>query len=419
MMAVGLRTGAWIIFGLTYVAIAGLRFPGVAIDRPAAALLGAVAMVASGILPLDEALRAVNLETIVLLLGMMIIAAYLIEAHFFKRTAWWVLTRARSARSLLWGLVFVSGGLSALLVNDTVCLMFTPLVLAVVYEAQLPPLPYLLGLAAATNVGGVVTFTGNPQNMIVAMAAKGTLGYGEYLRLTLPIGIVSLALVAAILTVAFRRVLPVGPLADRAPPKPYVDVALMAKALGALVLFVALAVAGRSLAGAAVTAAAALVLVAQRPPRESLDKVDWVLLLFFAGLFVVVRGLESSGALADVTNHLAPLLARGDATGLILFAALTVVGSNVISNVPFVVVAVRAVAETPEPRWGYVVLAVASTLAGNLTLFGSVANLIVFEAAGPSAPISFGKFLRYGVVITAATMAVAMAILLGERALGW
>lgn len=315
--------------------------------------------------------------------------------------------------------MFVSGGLSALLVNDTVCLMFTPLVLAVVYEAQLPPLPYLLGLAAATNVGGVVTFTGNPQNMIVALAAKGVLGYGEYLRLTLPIGIVSLAIVAAILTVAFRKQLPPGPLADRAPPKPYVDVALMAKALGALVLFVALAVAGRSLAGAAVTAAAALVLVAQRPPRESLDKVDWVLLLFFAGLFVVVRGLETSGALADVTTRLAPLLARGDAVGLILFALLTALGSNVISNVPFVVVAVRAVAEAPEPRWGYVILAVASTLAGNLTLFGSVANLIVFEAAGESAPISFGKFLRYGVVITLATMAVAIAILLGERALGW
>src|SRR5689334_8887982 len=106
-------------------------------------------MVASGVLGLEQAYAAIDLDVIVLLLGMMVIAAYLTEARFFRSAAWLVLTRARSARTLLASLVFVAGGLSAVLVNDTICLMMTPLVVAVVSEAGLPPLPYLLALASA------------------------------------------------------------------------------------------------------------------------------------------------------------------------------------------------------------------------------------------------------------------------------
>jgi Na+/H+ antiporter NhaD/arsenite permease-like protein len=351
---------------------------------------------------------------------MMVIAAYLMEAAFFRTTAWWIVTRTKSARSLLWTLVFVSGGLSALLVNDTVCLMFTPLVVAVITEAQLPSLPYLLALATATNVGGAVTFTGNPQNMIVGMAAHeaGILPYGEYLLLALPAGVLCLVVDAALIAWMFRRDLPVGPLRDRAPPRPYLDKVLAIKALAALLLFVVLASAGVSLAGAAITAAALLILVARHAPRKALGRVDWVLLLFFAGLFVVVTGLAKSGALERIMASLEPILARGDAVGLIVFAILTVVGSNVVSNVPFVLVAVHWVKRMPDPRWGYVVLAFASTLAGNLTLFGSVANLIVFEGAGKAGEVGFLRFLRYGAVITVATLAAAMAVFAVERALG-
>src|SRR5512134_538607 len=139
----GQMTGALVVFCVTYLVIASRQLAILRLDRPGGALIGAVAMVVVGGMPLDAAFHAVKLDVIALLLGVLIIAAYLQEAKFFRRASWVVLTRARSARSLLWGLIFVAGGLSALLVNDTVCVVLTPLVLAVVVEANLPAMPYL------------------------------------------------------------------------------------------------------------------------------------------------------------------------------------------------------------------------------------------------------------------------------------
>jgi len=409
-------SAAIVIFAVTYLAIAGRPLPFLQhIDRPGAAMCGAIAMVAFGALPLAEAHRAIDLDVITLLLGMMIIAAYLTDARFFRHSAWWVLTRARSARSLLWALVFVAGGLSAVLVNDTICLMMTPLVLAVVTEAGLPPLPYLLALASAANLGGVVTFTGNPQNMIIGELAAGDPSYLEYLVRALPAGAVCLALDAALLTWMFRKELPHGPLAERAPPRPYLDRPLAAKALGALGVFVVLAASGSPLAGAAIACAAVLSIAAGRPMRPVLAQVDWPLLLFFAGLFVVVAGLRHSGAIEEWTRELVPLFGRGDLAGDLAFVALVVVGSNLVSNVPLVILAGNWVPAMPHPSWGYILLAFASTLAGNLTLFGSVANIIVFEGAGTRGHISFLRFLRHGAVLTLVTLAAALALLYLER----
>lgn len=409
---------ALIIFGLSYLAIAGQSLPFVKLDRPSAALLGAVAMVALGVVPLDTAYRAIDLDVILLLLGVMLIAGYLTEARFFRFTAWWVLTRARTARSLLWGLVLVAGAMSALLVNDTVCLMLTPLVLTVAVEAELPPLPYLLGLTTASNVGGVVSFTGNPQNMIVAGAAADRIGYLDYLVRALPLGVVCLVVDAALLVWLFRRQLPAGRLQDRAPPRPYLDRKLAGKSLGALAVFVVLASLGVSLAGAAITAAALLTVVAEVPARTVLARLDWPLLLFFAGLFVIVGGVAHTGALELAAGWMAPALQAGGLASELVFTGATVVGSNLVSNVPYVLVAVHWVERLEDPAFGYALLAVASTLAGNLTIVGSVANVIVLELAGPRGDIGFWRFLRYGAPITIATLVVSLAILLLERALG-
>jgi Na+/H+ antiporter NhaD/arsenite permease-like protein len=409
-------TVALVVFVVTYVAIAGLRLPWVLVDRPAAAMCGAVAMVAFGVLSVDEAYAAVHMDTVALLLGMMIIAAYLTEAAFFRNIAWFVVTRARSARSLLWMLVFVSGGLSALLVNDTVCLMFTPLVLAVILEADLPALPYLLALATATNLGGLATYTGNPQNMIVG-ASPGAPSYLVYLAHAAPVALLSLAADAALLGWLFRRELPAGPLKDRSPPRAPLDRVLAAKALAALVLFVVLAVCGFRLAGAAMAAAALLIVLARHAPRKALERVDWILLLFFAGLFVVVRGVEKSGALQLAFDRLTPLFARGDLVGTLSFSGFVVIASNLISNVPLVLVAVKLVPKLPDPAGGYILLAMTSTLAGNLTLFGSMANLIVFESAGERGKIGFRRFAGYGVIVTTVTLVIALGLLWLERSL--
>ena len=411
-------TTAVVLFALAYLGFAGRPLPFVHIDRPTAALVGAVAMVAAGVLTLDQAFAAIDLQVLALLFAVMVIASYLVEARFFRYLAWLVLTRTRSARSLLWSLVFVAGALSALLVNDTVCLMLTPLVVAVVVEADLPPLPYLLALASASNLGGAVRFTGNPQNMLIGHAAAGDPGYAEFFLLALPAGAVCLAIDAAVISWLFRRELPRGSLPPRETARPYPNWPLATRALAALALFVLLAFLEIELAGAAMTAAAALILVAKTPPRPILARVDWSLILFFAGLFVLVGGLEHSGALGRAFAAVEPSLAGGGAAGDATLAGLTVVFSNLVSNVPFVMVAVPIVPTLPDPAWGYVVLSFAATLAGNLTLFGSVANIIVFESAGPRGEIGFLRFLRHGAVITIATLAGAFAVLAIERALG-
>jgi len=410
--------GALVVFTLTYLVIASRQLHWIGLDRPAGAVVGAVAMVVVGGLPMDAALRAIDLHVVILLFGILVIAAYLAEARFFRLTTYFVLTRARSARSLLFGLTFVVGALSALLLNDTVCVLLTPLVIAVVVEARLPALPYLLALASAANVGGVVSFSGNPQNMIVGAAAHGSIGFLSYFLVALPVGAACLAANALAISWLFRRQLPPGPLAERSPPRPAIDRPLAAKALAALAVFAGLAIAGVSLAGAAMTAAAGLMIVARTPPRKAFEFVDWQLLVFFAGLFVVVAGVAHAGVLSSLFDAVSPLIGRGDLLGDLAFVSLVVIASNVVSNVPLVLVAVAWIPHMPEPTWGYILLAVASTLAGNLTLFGSVANIIVMEGAGPRGEIGFWRFLRFGAVITTLDLVLAFAILSAERAAG-
>ncbi|HEY5921922.1 MAG TPA: SLC13 family permease, partial [Kofleriaceae bacterium] len=193
---------------------------------------------------------------------------------------------------------------------------------------------------------------------------------------------------------------------------------LTVKALACLALFAGLALYGASLAGAAMCAAAVLMVLARTGAREVFSRVDWTLLAFFGGLFVVVAGVAHAGVLQHVFDAVAPVVARGDTAGDIAFIALVVIASNIVSNVPLVLVAVAWIPQMPEPTWGYIMLAVSSTLAGNLTLFGSVANIIVMETAGPRGEISFWRFLRFGMVITIANLVLAFAILEGERRLG-
>jgi Na+/H+ antiporter NhaD/arsenite permease-like protein len=407
---------AVIVFALTYLAIAAGRFPGLSVDRPSAALLGAVLMVATGVLTPAEAGAAVNGDTLGLLLGTMILSTYLGEAGFFRWASGRILQSIAGPRALLWAVAFTSGILSALLVNDTVCLMLTPLVLRLIDDARLPALPYLLALAFGANAGSVATLTGNPQNMIV-----GTLSgipYGAFTTaLALP-ALASLAIVAAVLQLLFRRDLPRGALPPHAAADPQVDRALLAKALGATALALAGFLAGFPLSWTALFCAALLTAVGGRAPREALARVDWPLLVFFAGLFVVVAGVSRAGLADRMHDAVAPLLGGSPARQAVAFSAFTVAGSQVVSNVPFVILAGEWIPRMEEPRLLWLVTALASTLAGNLTVLGSVANVIVLELAGSRAGIGFWRFLRIGSVVTTLTLAAGLGLLLAQRALG-
>jgi Na+/H+ antiporter NhaD/arsenite permease-like protein len=409
-------TAALLVFGLTYLVVAAGRVPFLSLDRPAAALLGAVLMVAAGVLSPGEAAAAVNGDTLGLLLGMMILAAYLTEAGFFRWASWKVITSVSTPRALLWGLVLAAGGLSAVLVNDTVCLMMTPLVLRIVDDAELPPLPFLLAIAFGSNAGSVATLTGNPQNMIV-----GTLSGISYARfaaaLALPAAL-SVLVVAALLQLLFRRELPRRPLATARLPRPAVERRLLAKALGATLLTVAGFLAGLPLAWTALAGAALCMAVGGRAPREALMRVDWPLLLFFAGLFVVVAGVGRAGAADRMHEAVAPLLGHGAVRQAIVFSGFSAVASQIVSNVPFVLLASHWIPRMADPTLLWLATALAATLAGNLTIVGSVANIIVLELAGDRGRVGFWRFLRYGVVVTTATLVTSLALLLAERAAG-
>jgi Na+/H+ antiporter NhaD/arsenite permease-like protein len=410
-------TVAVLVFVLTYLAVAAGRFPYLSVDRPAAALLGAVLMVAARVITPVQAGAAVNGETLGLLLGMMVISAYLAEAGFFRWASRRVIAAVGTPRTLLWALVFTAGGLSALLVNDTVCLMMTPLVVAIVDDAELPPRPYLLALAFGSNAGSVATLTGNPQNMIL-----GTLSGIPYARFTAALivpAIASLAVVAGILHALYRRDLPRRRLVSAAASVgPGVDRKLLAKALLALGVAVAGFLAGFELAWTALFAAALLMAVAGRAPREALQKVDWPLLVFFAGLFVVVAGIAQAGVTDRMYAAVAPALGETPGRQAVVFGLFSVAGSQLVSNVPFVILAGEWIPRLADPRLLWLATALCATLAGNLTVVGSVANLIVLELSGSRGRIGFWQFLRIGATVTAATLAAGLGILLLEHRMG-
>lgn len=402
---------ALLIFAFTYLLILGRKLPLLSLDRPSGAVVGAVAMVAAGVLTPEEVYgHAVNYDTILLLLGMMILSAYLAEAGFFRWASWGVIRTARTPRRLLAAITLVSAALSALLVNDTICLMVTPLVLQVADDADLPPLPYLFAVAFGANAGSAATPTGNPQNMIVA-----TLSQMSWLEFTLalaPATVVATLVVLGLLLLLFRRDLEGKEIAIDTAAAPTVDRRLLAKAVLASLGVVAGFLWGFNLAWTAMAGAAFLLATGGRPSRPVLARVDWVLLLFFAGLFVVVHGVGVSGAGTLIFESIGPLTTGSRAWEATKLALVSVVGSNLFSNVPFVMLAAQWMPSFSDPTRAWQILALSSTLAGNLTLVGSVANLIVFELAGARGRIPFFRFLAYGLPITLLSTAAGTAVLL-------
>ncbi len=395
------------IFAVTYLLMSRPHWPTVQLDRPTAALIGAVLMVVARVLTPEQAYRAVDWNTVVLLLGMFLLAGCLRLAGFFDWAAELTLTHVHTPTTLLTALVFVSGVLSALLVNDTVCVMLAPLVIAMIERSDLPGRPYLFALAIGTNIGGVMTVVGNPQNMIIAHAAP--LGYVAFARALVPVGLVSLALTVVILRWLFRADLTKTRIVLRPVAPMDLDRPLLIKAFVCLGLVLAGFIGGLDLAWTALGGATVLLAVSGRVPRQVLTQVDGPLLLFFAGLFVVVAGLEAAHVLTVGAPWLAPLVHAPGLIGVFNFTWVSVLGSNVLSNVPWVLVAAIGGADAHRP---WLLLALTSTFAGNLTLFGSVANVIVFETARAHTRIEFWEFLRVGVPTTVLTTALGVALLM-------
>ncbi len=405
------------IFTVTYALLAGARLPGLRVERSTTALLGAGAMLVVGVLSPRTLLDgAINVDTLLLLLGTMLVSAHLEEAGLFQWASWKTLTTFRTRRSLLIAIVFVSGLASAVLVNDTICLMFTPLVVRLIVDARLRALPYLLALAFGANAGSVATPTGNPQNMIIATASG--LGYARFTAALLPPALAALFVVAATLLVLFRRDVGDDPLSAVDLDAPSVDPPLARLSLGVLALLVAAFLVGLPMSWSALTAGGVLLALGRRPFRATLGRVDGKLLILFAALFVVVHGVAQSGLSEALFHRISPALGTSATEQAARFGLFTVLMSQLVSNVPFVLLASRWIPSFSDPTSMWLSTALFSTLAGNLTIVGSVANIIVLEGAGEHGRVGFFTFLKYGALVTALTLAAGFGVLWIERSFG-
>lgn len=394
------------IFLATYVAIAIGRMPGLRVDRAGAALIGAALMVGCGVLSLEDAYRAIDLDTITLLLGMMIVVANLRLSGFFRMVTGWAAGRARHPVLLLSVVVITTGVLSAFLVNDAICLVMAPIVITLTRALDRNPVPYLIAVALASNVGSTATITGNPQNMIIGNLSG--ISYGAFTGALLPIA--ALGLLVTILFVFLlnpREYMTRQALRSVTVPAHYHGW-LATKAALVSVAMIALFFLGQPVAKVAICAAALLLLTRRIEPRKVYGEIDGPLLLMFAGLFVVVRGLEH----AVLTPDLLAQAARLDLGNVGTLTVLTAVLSNLVSNVPAVLVVKPFVAHLQDPQRAWLVVAMASTLAGNFTLLGSVANLIVAErAAKDGIAIDFWAYFKVGAPLTVATLAIGVFLL--------
>jgi Na+/H+ antiporter NhaD/arsenite permease-like protein len=390
-----LPIAAAIIFTGTYLGVALGRVPGLRLDRAGITLVGAVLMVAVGALTPAEAYAAVDLSTIVLLLGMMIVVAHLKLSGFFRLVASWALRHAHSPLVLLGAVCTITGVLSAFLVNDAICLVVTPLAIEVTRALKRNPVPYLLAVAMSSNVGSTATITGNPQNMIIGTASR--IPYTAFAAALAPIAVVSLILVAVIIGslwwTEFARPsrFTVGPETVRTHKRQ------MVKSVVVAFMVIASFFLGVPVAEAAILGGAFLLITRAVKAVKVYREIDGSLLIMFAGLFVVVAGAEKVLLTPDIMNAV-----RGfHLDDVWVLTAVTALLSNIISNVPAVLALKPFVQSLSDQHQIWLVIAMSSTLAGNLTLVGSVANLIVAERARSAGiAVSFGIYCLAGVPVT-------------------
>ena len=375
------------------------RLPGFRIDRMGAAIIGASLMVAFNVLTFEEAYQAVNYDTLVLLFGMMIVVANLRLSGFFSWVSEAVVEHAHRPLTLLTAIVFVSGVFSAFFVNDTMCLVLTPLVLEITASLRRNPVPYLLAVAMASNIGSVATITGNPQNMMIGSFSG--IHYRAFAAALSPVAVFGLAATVAVIAIMYRKEFRPTERVALAHRAVRVNRVLMWKALAASAAMIVLFFAGWPVPKVALLAGAMLLITRRVKPEKVYREIDWSLLVLFVGLFVLVDGMEKTLVEANVQ----PAIERLHLEKTAVLSAVSALLSNVVSNVPAVLVFKPIIGHMADPTKAWLVLAMSSTLAGNLTILGSVANLIVIQRARREAEISFWTYFKTGAPLTILTLA--------------
>ncbi len=417
-----MQTTAFIIFIITYIGIIFTRLPRMNIDRPSAAFFGAVAMILFGVVTFDEAIKAIDFNTIALLLGMMIIVATLELDGFFEWIAIRTLAVGKTPFKLLVVLTFTTGIASAFLVNDAVVLLFTPVIIGICRSLRVNPIPFLIAEILSANIGSSMTMTGNPQNMLIGI--NSGISYGHFLLYLLPVSMIGMVIIVyavkwfypSVITTQFpekgqtlnlqAKEEEFGKTFNYSSMRTSVPIFLLV-----IVLFFLSRLLNLSIPLIALIGASLILILGRIKPSKVIRQVDWVLLLFFASLFIVVHGIEKAGLMDELLSHVS-LTENG--TGLVAIHGVSLLLSQIVSNVPFTVVMLPLM-KTANSEMLWLALASASTLAGNATIIGAMANLIVIEtAASKGVKIKFMEFFRIGIVVTILSMILSFGIIYFE-----
>ena len=408
------------ILGLTYLGVAVTRLPRVNVDRPSAAFTGAVLMILFGVLSFDAAVRAINFPTIALLLGMMMLIAALDRTGFFIYVAARLLAIGTTPARLLVMVVVITAVLSALLVNDTAVLLLTPVFIRACGLLRTNPVPYLIAEAMASNIGSTATMVGNPQNMIIGVSSG--ISFLSFFLYLAPVAVAGCLALVLLMYLVYRRDFrqaftpDLARLQELGPDQPRAARRAALLLVPTVLAFFLSPFIGVDISLVALTAGGVVLLTSGVRPAEIIRGVDWVLLLFFAGLFVVIGGAREAGVLDLILAHInvAP-----DLRGIVSMHLASAAVSQLVSNVPLTVLVIPLIEETPgQVLW--ISLAAGATLGGNATLIGAVANLIVAEVAlKDGVTVSFGEFIRVGLLVTVVTLGLSIGILALEWRLGW
>ena len=403
------------LFGATYAGIALGKVPGLAIDRVGIALLGAIGMVAAGVITTERAVEAVDIPTVLLLYSLMVVSAQLRLGGFYSWAASEIVRLLDRPRLFLLTGMLMSALLSALLANDIVCFAFTPVLSMALIRAGLNPLPFLIGLAVSSNIGSAATIIGNPQNMLIGQV--GRLDFGAFLFWCGPPSIVSLLGGYLVILWIYRGSLYLSNLdSETIGEKPWPEFSRWhtAKGLMAVAALILMFFTPLPREVSAITVAGILLCSRRMKTRDILGLVDWHLITFFCALFIVVHGI-SQGTFLETAVH--GLAARGVALNdLSVLAGVSTLLSNLFSNVPAVMLLLPFLDPANPGQW--YALAVSSTFAGNLFLLGSIANLIVVEQArGFGIDISFRRHAAVGIPVT--LLSLAVLILWIQFGVGW
>ncbi|HVU34333.1 MAG TPA: anion transporter [Opitutaceae bacterium] len=394
--------GLIIVVTLIGIAIGG--YPALKMNRATIALVGATFLVAIGVMTLDQAYRAVDWNTIVLLLGMMVLNVNLRMAGFFHLVTARVLRFARTPRRLLALIIVVAGVFAAVFLNDTIVLVFTPLVLDIAVALRRNPIPYLMALATAANVGSTASITGNPQNMLVGISSG--IPFLTFVRDLGPIALLGLGVIWVVIVLVYRSDFRAEEFETAYAFEPEIKRPRLRKSLFATAVMLVALVIGTPVPLAAILAAAILLVTRRTDPAHVFQEIDWALLVFFSALFVVTGAIETAGFDRHLFAALAPYANGGPGP----LSVVAVVLSNLVSNVPAVMLFRPVVPSLTNPHLAWLTLAMATTLAGNLTLLGSVANLIVAEIArARGVKLSFAEYLKAGTAIALITLAIGVA----------